>query len=104
MEGIIKVSPEQLAATASEFGAQATQLQTLTAQMMDMIKSLSASWNGDAYQAYLAKFQGLQPDMDKMFRMVQEHSKDLQEMSATYQNAERANVDATQSLLNNILV
>ena len=104
MEGIIKVSPEQLAATASEFGGQATQLQTLTAQMMDLLKSLSASWNGEASQAYLAKFQGLQPDMDKMFRMVQEHSKDLQEMSATYQNAERANVDATQSLLNNILV
>ena len=104
MEGIIKVSPEQLAATASEFGAQATQLQALTTQMMDLIKSLSASWNGEAFYAYLAKFQGLEPDMMKMYRMVLEHSKDLQEMSATYQNAERANVDATQSLLNNILV
>ena len=84
MEGIIKVSPEQLAATASEFGGQATQLQTLTAQMMDLIKSLSASWNGEASQAYLAKFQGLQPDMDKMFKMIQEHSTDLQEMAAAY--------------------
>ena len=104
MEGIIKVSPEQLASTAAEFGGQATQLLALTTQMMELISSLSASWNGEASQAYLAKFKALQPDMDKMYRMVQEHSKDLQEMSATYQNAERANVDATQSLLNNILV
>ena len=104
MEGYIKVAPETLASTAGEFGGQATQLQSLTGEMMQLIQSLSAAWNGEASAAFLAKFNGLQPDMDKMFRMVQEHSKDLQEMSATYQNAERANVDATQSLLNNILV
>ena len=104
MEGIIKVSPEQLASTAAEFGGQATQLQALTTQMMELISSLSASWNGEASQAYLAKFKALQPDMDKMYRMVQEHSKDLQDMATAYQNAARANVEATQSLLVNILV
>ena len=104
MEGMIKVAPETLASTASEFGGQATQLQGLTTQMMELIESLSASWNGEASNAYLAKFRGLQPDMDKMYRMVQEHSKDLQDMATAYQNAERANVEATQSLLVNILV
>lgn len=104
MEGYIKVAPETLATTAGEFGGQASQLQTLTGQMMDLINSLSASWNGEASQAYLAKFQALQPDMDKMYRMVQEYSTDLQDMATAYAQAERANVEATQSLLVNILV
>ena len=72
--------------------------------MMDLIKSLSASWNGEASQAYLAKFKALQPDMDKMYRMVQEHSQDLQDMAQAYIQAENANVEATQSLLVNVLV
>ena len=58
MEGMIKVAPETLASTASEFGGQATQLQGLTTQMMELIESLSASWNGEASNAYLAKFRG----------------------------------------------
>ena len=40
MEGMIKVAPETLASTASEFGGQATQLQGLTTQMMELIESL----------------------------------------------------------------
>ena len=104
MEGYIKVAPETLASTAGEFGGQATQLQSLTGEMMQLIQSLSAAWNGEASAAFLAKFNGLQPDMDKMFRMVQEHSTDLQEMATAYMQAENANTEATKQLLNNILV
>ena len=42
--------------------------------------------------------------MDKMYRMVQEHSQDLQDMAQAYIQAENANVEATQSLLVNVLV
>lgn len=104
MEGYIKVAPETLASTAGEFGGQATQLQGLTSEMMSLIESLSGAWTGEASAAYLAKFRGLQPDMDKMFRMVQEHSTDLQDMANAYIQAESANTEATQGLLNNILV
>ena len=56
MEGFLKVSPESLKSAAGEFGGQARQLQGLTSQMLDLIRSLSAAWNGDASRAYLTKF------------------------------------------------
>ncbi len=104
MEGHIKVAPDSLIAVSGEFEGQASSLQTLTGQMMTLIQSLSASWNGDASIAYLNKFKGLEGDMTKMYRMVSEHSKDLSEMATAYKTAENANVEATQALLNNILV
>lgn len=104
MEGHIKVSPDKLASVAGEFGGQASQLKGLTGEMMNLIESLSAAWNGDASQTYLTKFRGLQSDMDKMFRMVSEHSTDLQEMSGAYKIAEAKNVEIAQALENNILV
>ena len=104
MEGFLKVSPESLKSAAGEFGGQARLLQGLTSQMLDLIRNLSAAWNGDASQAYLMKFNALETDMNKMYSMVMEHSADLQNMAEAYAKAEAANVEAAQSLQTNILV
>ena len=103
-EGIIKVNPETLNSTASEFGNQASSLQNLTGQMMSLVTGLSSAWQGEASTAYIGKFQGLQDDMDKMFRMVQEHSTDLQEMAAAYIDAETKNAELAQSLAPDVIV
>ncbi len=103
-EGIIKVNPDLLNSTASEFGGQATSLQNLTNQMMTIVTGLTSAWQGDASTAYIGKFQGLQDDMDKMFRMIQEHSTDLQEMAAAYIDAESKNAEAAQSLAPDVIV
>ena len=103
-EGIIKVNPDLLNSTASEFGGQATSLQNLTGQMMNIVTSLSSAWTGDASTAYINKFTGLQDDMDKMFRMIQEHSTDLQEMAAAYISAESNNAEVAQSLSADVIV
>ena len=87
-EGIIKVNPEQLMSTAGEFGGQA----------------ITNAWQGEASTAYIGKFQGLQDDMDKMFKMIQEHSADLQEMAAAYIDAETKNAEVAQSLSADVIV
>ena len=104
MGGFLKVSPESLKSAAGEFGGQARSLQGLTTQMLDLIRNLSAAWNGDASRAYLMKFDALETDMNKMYSMVMEHSTDLPNMADAYAKAEAANVEAAQSLQTNILV
>ena len=42
--------------------------------------------------------------MDKLYRMVQEHVKDLQEMAALYQKAEAGNAQQSGSLNSNVVV
>ena len=104
MADMIKVSPDLLNSTASEFSGEGTQVQTLTGQMMELINGLSGVWTGSASEAYLTKFRALDDDMQKMFRMVQEHSKDLQDMAAAYSQAETANAEAAQALSADIIV
>lgn len=104
MEGIINVAPEKLIEAAGEFGNQSTQLQGITTQMMDLITAAASIWTGDAAAAYITKFKGLQDDMDRMFRMVQEHSSDLQEMATAYNTAETNNAQTAEALNDNIII
>lgn len=103
MEGILKVTPEELQTTAGEFGSKGNTIKAQTDQMMEMVQNLSASWQGEASNAYLNKFKNLQTDIDKINRMIQEHVKDLNEMAEGYKQAENANMEHSQGLSDNVI-
>ncbi|MFT3952515.1 MAG: WXG100 family type VII secretion target [Oscillospiraceae bacterium] len=103
MTGIIRVSSEQLISTAGEFQSAGSLIQTLTADMMNKVASLSASWEGDASQAYLTKFKGLETDINKLISMVNEHVSDLQAMAEVYASAETANNDDANALRTGVI-
>ena len=104
MEGIIKVSPQLLTSTASEFGNQGNVINTLTGEMMNLITGMASTWEGDAATAYITKFRGLEDDIQRMVRMVQEHSRDLQEMARIYSDADMANAEEANSLSADVIV
>lgn len=104
MEGILKVTPEKLIQTSSEFASTGGQMKNLTGEMMSLVQSLKGIWQGEASAAYGGKFNSLQTDMDKLYRMVQEHVSDLQEMAAHYQKAELGNADQSSGLNVNVVV
>ena len=98
MEGSLKVTPEKLIQTAGEFSAIASQMKHLTGDMLSLVKSMNSIWQGEAASAFDMRFEGLTPDMDKLYRMVQEHAQDLQEMAKQYQLAESGNTQMGISL------
>ena len=51
MADIIKVSPEKLRATASEFDSLGGNVRNLTSQMMTTVTGLGAQWQGEAATA-----------------------------------------------------
>lgn len=104
MNGIIKVNPEQLIAMANEFSAEASSIQMLTNQMMNLIHGTYSIWSGEAANAYVNKFNGLQGDMDQMFRMIREHSDDLQTMAANYKMSETQNTSDAMALISDVIV
>ncbi len=104
MEGIIKVSPQLLTNTAAEFSNQGAAVNTLTNEMMTMITGLSATWEGDAATTYISKFKGLEDDIQKMIRMIQEHSTDLEEMSRIYAKSNAENAEEANSLSSDVIV
>lgn len=104
MEGTLRVTPEQLEAAATEFSAKGTTVGNLTSQMTQVVEGLSSSWEGEAATAYTAKFRQLDDDIQKMIRMIQEHSNDLNEMARVYRDAEVANADEIAELAGDVIV
>jgi WXG100 family type VII secretion target len=103
MEGIIRVSTEQLGSTAGTFEQQAVQIRTLTGQMMSKVTALSSFWEGDAGSLYIARFRGLEDDIERMVRMVQEHCSDLREMAGIYAAADAQNMDDAAALPEDVI-
>jgi len=104
MSGQILVTVEELMNTSNEFNAQGSQIASLASDMVNTVTSLSSSWEGEASQAYVTKFKGLEDDIQKMLRMVNEHVKDLQEMAVQYQSVEQQNLNDIETLSSDVIV
>ena len=104
-QGILKVTPEKLQSTASSFEGTGTTVNNLTQQMTAIVTGLSGQiWSGEAATAYVNKFNGLQDDMDRIYKMIQEHSQDLQEVAQQFITAENANKDMANSLSSDVII
>ena len=103
MEGLLRVTPEKLLSASEEFGTTATFMKGLTQEMMSMVDSLKAVWTGEAASAYSGKFNMLQTDMDKLYKMVLEHSQDLSDMAQAYREAESANLETGNSMMTDVV-
>lgn len=101
---IIKVSPEKLLSTASDFSSQGSTISSLTSQMLNIVSSLSSAWEGDAAAAYMNKFKSLESDIQVMNRMIQEHVSDLEQMANLYSTTEQSNADDAASLASGVIV
>lgn len=104
MEGIIKVSPQLLTSTASEFSSQGSAVSSLTGEMMNLVTGMTSVWEGDAANAYITKFRALEDDIQKMIRMIQEHSTDLEEMARIYGDADTQNMEDANSLSADVII
>lgn len=104
MEGILRVTPEELITTASEFGAKASAVNNLTSEMLSLANGLTGVWEGEAANAYITKFRSLEDDMQRIYRMIQEHSRDLEEMGRVFKEAEAANIEQANSLTGDVIV
>lgn len=104
MEGIIKVTPEVLLSTSQEFSSQGSQIGALTTQMMELINGLPSSWVGEAGEAYVAKFSGLEDDIQRIINMINEHVSDLETMAQNYMSTEQQISEMASSLSSDVII
>jgi len=98
MTGTLKVTPEKLISTSTEFKNQGTKIRGLTQQMLQIVNSLSSSWEGEAQKAYATRFKALDGDMAQIQLKINEHVTDLNEMAQTYKQAESTNTQNISGL------
>lgn len=101
----LKVTPAKLKSTAAQLQSQGNSIKNCTSQMTTLVNSLSGQiWSGDAANSYKKRFNGLNDDIAKLNKMCQEHVKDLQEIAANYESAEKANQSAASALASDVII
>lgn len=96
--GTLRVTPEKMISISGQFGESNAQVKSLTDQMLNIATALKNTWGGEAATTFYGKVNGLQPDMNKLYKMVKEHTDDLMEMAKLYQEAEQRNQQTGTSL------
>lgn len=104
MTGNLRVTPEKMITTSTQFQQSDSDVNTLTQNMMAIVNQLSTTWAGEAATEYYNKLKGLEADMQKLHKMIQEHTTDLQDMAKTFQEAEKANLQTASALKINEIV
>ena len=98
IEGTLLVTPEALQQKSQTFRSMAVQVKALHDDMINRVNATASGWEGNAADAYRAKFAALQSAMDTINRMIMEHSTDLEQMAQTYMDAENQNASLVASL------
>jgi len=104
MDGILRVTPEKMLSASGQFQQSDNTVNNLTKNMLDIVNQLNSTWAGEAATGYYTKLKGLEGDMQKLHKMIQEHATDLQDMAKTYQEAEKANLQTANALKTNEIV
>lgn len=104
MIGTIRVTPERLMTTAQDFATQSAKLNDTTDNMLGLVESLNCFWQGEASQAFTNRFKLLEDDMCRMYKMIQEHAHDLEQMAENYREAEERNEAEVQDLSADVII
>lgn len=104
MTGNLRVTPEKMISVSGQFQQSDNTVNNLTKSILDIVGQLSSTWAGEAATGYYTKLKGLDGDMQKLHKMIQEHTTDLQDMAKTYQEAEKANLQTSNALKTNEIV
>ena len=103
MTGNLLVTPEQLRSASGEFSSTNGQVRTITGEMISLVNSLNSVWSGEAADAFKTKFNQLNDDIERIYRMIDEHVKDLQEMAAQYEKAEVESTENANALRGDVI-
>ena len=90
MAGQIRMTPETMRQRAGEYTTQANNLQSIITKMDALLRQLQSEWEGNASEAYAAKFAELRPGFVKAKELIDEISTALmntaESVSQTDQN------------------
>ncbi len=81
----IRLNAEGLSQASASLRSQGNNLESLIAQMQNVINSLPDSWEGAAANAYVEQFAGLKPGLDKTRELVETIARQIEQTLAAAQ-------------------
>lgn len=89
----IKVDPEVMRQKAISVKFQINKMERSFQSLETTVNKTKNYWIGEAADVHRDYFESAKPEIEKMFRRLKEHSRELNEMALVYSNVER---DITQ--------
>ena len=90
MADVLKVTPEELQAAASQFKTQQAVLQTAYLTMSDAVRSLDTTWNGEASEQFKSQFDSMYKNLSQTEEKMTDAVDELLKAHDIYEEAENA--------------
>ncbi len=98
MNAVLKVTPEKLIETATQFQAIETSIRALTGEMIGIVDSFKPIWQGEAAAGFSGRFSALTDDMNKLYALISKHADELNVIAQEYRQAEAESMEMAATL------
>ena len=94
---IIQVTPEVLISKANEVRSLKAQHDDTMAKLRSLILALNETWKGEAQDAFVAKFEGMQNSFTSFSEMLEGYAKLMDTAARELQNTDQSLKSTMQS-------
>lgn len=94
---IIQITPEVLNSKATEVRSLKAQHDDTMAKLRSLVHSLNETWKGEAQDAFVANFEGMQPSFTSFSEMLEGYAKLMDTAARELQNTDQALKSTMQS-------
>ncbi|MEN7350193.1 WXG100 family type VII secretion target [Bacillus pumilus] len=89
MSGIIRVTPEELRATAKQYGVESQEVLNQVDRLNRMISDLKGIWEGASSEAFADQYEQLKPSFIKMSDLLTDVSNQLDQTANTLESTDQ---------------
>ncbi|UYO35068.1 WXG100 family type VII secretion target [Bacillus zhangzhouensis] len=89
MSGIIRVTPEELRATAKQYGVESQEVLNQVDRLNRMITDLKGMWEGASSEAFADQYEQLKPSFIKMSDLLTDVSNQLDQTANTLESTDQ---------------
>ena len=84
MTAELRADPQAILGKSGEMKSIRTRLSSIMQDMKSRFQSLNSSWDSEASAAYQAQFTKIHKDIEEMLNIVDEYTRDLDEIAQKY--------------------
>ena len=96
--GKIRVTPEQISATAEKVNGKVTDYINLYKKLYTEVNNLGQNWEGEANKNFVNQIKGFEKEFENLKKVLESYVLFLREAAKIYSNTESNIKDATKKL------
>ncbi len=84
----IRITPDELRSKAQEVRGKSQEHEAVIANITSLVNGLNAEWTGAAQDAYVAKFQEMQPRFSDFLELLEAYAMNMDEAARVLEEAD----------------